>query len=418
MEKTIGIFNLKQLKEQFGTPLYIYDESIIINNINTFKNNFKHEHLNGNIVYAGKAFLSLKMAKLIDDHNLYLDCVSRGELYTAIKAGFNPEKIVLHGNNKTKDELIEALNYKVGMIILDNLYEAKLLMEINNKKYIPKVMLRANLSFDVNTHKYILTSNEDSKFGVSINDEAIKIIKELINDSSINFVGLHSHMGSQILDEDYFYKHASLLLDVYKRLKEEHDITFSEINIGGGFGIKYLESDKPLNYEHLLKELINLVYDLSNKNNLKLKNVYIEPGRSIVGNAGYTLYTVNQIKKTPHFNYLFVDGSMNDNLRTALYQAKYDALVDGKENDERIINYKVAGKACESGDILIDNILLPKVVENDLLLVKSTGAYHYSMANNYNRLFIPPVIFIDNNKIKVVVRKQTLDDLIRYDEEI
>lgn len=411
----INNLKLTDLKEKYNTPLYIYDENKILSNIKVFKDAFKHENFNTKIIYASKAFLTKYMAKLIKDENMYLDCVSRGEIYTALKAGFNPKNIYLHGNNKTIYELKEAIEKNIGTIILDNLEEAKMLLNIKNKKHKVNVMLRVNLSFEVNTHKYIKTSYEDSKFGVLINEDTIKMIKKLKENEEINFIGLHSHMGSQILEEESFITHTKLMLDLYKNLKDNYNINLPSINLGGGFGIKYLKEDKELNLNKLLKNMVSLINKYKTKYNLLINEVLIEPGRSIIGNAGYTLYTINQIKKTPHLNYLFVDGSMNDNLRTALYNAKYEAKLITNNKSNKLINYKVAGKACESGDILINNILLKEARVNDLLLVENTGAYHYSMANNYNRLLIPAVVFIKDGIDKLVVRRQTLDDLIKYD---
>lgn len=411
----INNLKLTDLKEKYNTPLYIYDENKILSNIKVFKDAFKHENFNTKIIYASKAFLTKYMAKLIKDENMYLDCVSRGEIYTALKAGFNPKNIYLHGNNKTIYELKEAIEKNIGTIILDNLEEAKMLLNIKNKKHKVNVMLRVNLSFEVNTHKYIKTSYEDSKFGVLINEDTIKMIKKLKENEEINFIGLHSHMGSQILEEESFITHTKLMLDLYKNLKDNYNINLPSINLGGGFGIKYLKEDKELNLNKLLKNMVSLINKYKTKYNLLIDEVLIEPGRSIIGNAGYTLYTINQIKKTPHLNYLFVDGSMNDNLRTALYNAKYEAKLITNNKSNKLINYKVAGKACESGDILINNILLKEASVNDLLLVENTGAYHYSMANNYNRLLIPAVVFIKDGIDKLVVRRQTLDDLIKYD---
>lgn len=404
-----------QLKKDYGTPLYVYDEKLIVSNIMTFKENFKSEQFKTETIYAGKAFLTKYMAKLLNTHNLFLDCVSSGELYTAIKSGFNLNNVVLHGNNKTLEELEYALTNKVGTIILDNLYEANMLLNIKNIDYKPNIMLRMNLAFDVNTHKYIKTSIEDSKFGVTLNEQTIETIKKLLKSETINFVGLHSHIGSQVLDEHYFYDHAKLMLKIYYDLRENHQINLTHLNLGGGFGIKYTEADKKLNLKVVLKNLVNIVEEESIKYNLQLNKVYVEPGRSIIGEAGYTLYTINQVKETPHLNYLFIDGSMNDNLRTALYQAKYEGFIIGKENDLPTTYYKVAGKACESGDIIIDNIKLPKAEPNDLFIVKSTGAYHYSMASNYNRITIPAVVFVKDDEVKLVVKRQTLDDLIKYD---
>ncbi len=412
----IGNYTFEKLKEKYGTPLYLYDETIIINNLNTYKTNFKSDLFQTEIVYAGKAFLTKYMTQLIKRHNLALDCVSIGEVYTAVKAGFDPEKIVFHGNNKTEAELIFALNNRVGTIIIDNLFEAELLLNLQSETYRPKAMLRVNLAYDVNTHKYIKTSIEDSKFGVSVNEKSIQMIKRLSESKKVNFIGLHSHIGSQILEEDYFYNHAKIMLKIYHDLKINQQIDLPQLNLGGGFGIKYIESDQELDLPVVLKKLIKTVEEESLKYNLNLEKVLVEPGRSIVGNAGYTLYTIDQIKKTKHLNYLFIDGSMNDNIRTALYQAKYEAIIVGKENETPTTNYKVAGKACETGDIIIEDIKLPTAFPNDLLLVKNTGAYHYSMASNYNRFPIPAVVFVNDNELKLVVRRQTLADLIRYDQ--
>ncbi len=413
----IGNYTLKELKERFKTPLYIYDEELIINNINTFKENFKSDLFNTQVIYAGKAFLTKYMAKLINQNNLYLDCVSTGELYTAKSVKFNFNNIVLHGNNKTLEELHYALDNNVGTIILDNLYEAEMLLNIKEFKYKPNVMLRVNLSFDVDTHVFVKTSISSSKFGVQIDNDSIKMIKRLLNEPHINFTGLHSHIGSQILEEHYFYEHIKIILNIYKDLKENHNINLTEINLGGGFGIRYVKEDKELNIKELLVNMIKLLEEEITKYELNINKVYIEPGRSIIGNAGYTLYTINQIKKTKETNFLFVDGSMNDNIRTSLYDAKYEALLIGGSNKKEV-SYKVVGKACEEGDVIIKNIILNEALPGDLLLVKNTGAYHYSMASNYNRLPVPAVVFISGEEVKLVVKRETLEDLIKNDIDV
>lgn len=414
----IGQVTLKNLKDNFGTPLYIYDENKIRQQCQTFKNTFTSEDLDTEVLYASKAFLTVGMAQLIKQEDLGLDVVSQGELYTALKAGFNPKRIVLHGNNKTKEDLIYALNHDVGVIVIDNHYEAELLMSIIDEMTV-NVMLRVNPGIDAHTHDYIKTSTHDSKFGLSIFEDAtMDLIEKLYHHPNVNFLGTHSHIGSQILATESFIKHTETMIGYYMDLKAKKGIELSSINLGGGFGISYLSTDEKLDLDATLKGMLNLIEKANHENKTKIKKVYIEPGRSIVGEAGCTLYTINQIKETVnHKNYLFIDGSMNDHLRTALYQAKYEAIVPDKTNNDLTL-YTVAGKACESGDIIIKDILLPKVETNDLLLVKSTGAYHYSMASHYNRITIPPVVFIDNDKVKVIVRKESLDDLISHDEEL
>lgn len=419
MEKIQGV-TFKTLKETYQTPLYIYDEGLIRNQCRLFKKRFRHPKVDSEIIYASKAFLTVGMAQLIDSEGLYLDCVSQGELYTALKAGFPSEKIVLHGNNKTKEELLMALNFKVGMIVVDNDFEASLLNELVNDKHIVQVMLRINPGIDAHTHKYIKTSTLDSKFGMSILDpKTMEIIKLLSENPFIKFLGTHSHIGSQILEPESFYEHAKTVLEFYKQIKKTLNLDLPAINLGGGFGVKYLKTDQRLDLETVLPEILDVVYDTANRLELDIPKVYIEPGRSIVAEAGYTLYTVNQIKETINKKkYLFIDGSMNDHLRTALYQAQYDAFVVGKENFEHDTEYTIAGKACESGDIIIENIKLPEVKVNDLIVVRSTGAYHYSMASNYNRLTIPPVVFVHNGEVKTIVRRQSFMDILSHDEEL
>jgi len=417
---TIQGVMFETLKNDYQTPLYIYDENLIRSQCQLFIKKFRHPRVKSGVIYASKAFLTIGMAQLIQSEGLNLDCVSQGELYTALKAGYPASQIVLHGNNKTKEELLMALNFKVGTIIVDNDYEAKILSDIVDEKHIVQVMLRVNPGIDAHTHKYIKTSTLDSKFGMSTLDpKTLDTIQLLNNHPYINFVGTHSHIGSQILDENSFYDHAKTILTFYKLIKDTLNIELTDVNLGGGFGVKYLKTDERLDLSKVLPSLLDVVYQTANRLELKVPHVYIEPGRSIVAEAGYTLYTVNQIKETINKKkYLFIDGAMNDHLRTALYQAKYDAFIVGKSNDQHDTNYTVAEKACESGDIIIEDIMLPEAKANDLLVVKSTGAYHYSMASHYNRLTIPPVVFVKDGQVKVIVRKESFMDLLSHDEAL
>ncbi len=416
----IGGLTLTELKTMYQTPLYIYDEAKIREQCQAFKRFFRHPKVDSEIIYASKAFLTIAMAQLIQQEGLWLDCVSQGEVYTAIKAGYPVEHIVLHGNNKTKEELMMALNFKIGTIVVDNDYEARALIEIANEKHMPRIMLRINPGIDAHTHEYIKTSTLDSKFGMSTLDpKTIETIQMLHSHPHLNFVGTHSHIGSQILEQNSFYDHARTVLEFYHAVKQKTSIELPELNLGGGFGIKYLASDVPVDLSEALPNLLETVYQTANKYELKVPKVYIEPGRSIVGEAGFTLYTINQIKTTLNKkNYIFIDGSMNDHIRTALYQAVYDAEIAGKEDSAKDTLYTVAGKACESGDIIIHSIHLPEAQPNDLLLVKSTGAYHYSMASHYNRLTIPPVVFVKDGKAKLVVKRESFMDLLSHDEEL
>lgn len=417
MTEIAGV-SITKLKEQYQTPLYIYDEDHIRKQCQLFKSKFTHPIVKSEVIYASKAFLTVGMAQLIAQEGLFLDCVSQGEVYTALKAGFPTEKIVLHGNNKSREELLFALKSKIGIIVLDNDFEAKLLMDLVDHNYIPNIMLRINPGIDAHTHEYIKTSTVDSKFGMSIHDpKTIEIIKILKNFPYVNFLGTHSHIGSQILEPSSFYDHAHTVLSFYKTLKDLSGVELECLNLGGGFGVKYMPLDQRLDLNVVLPKLLESIHQDAKKMGLKIPKVLIEPGRSIVAEAGYTLYTIDQIKTTLNKkHYMFIDGSMNDHIRTALYQAVYDAEIIGKTTSEKNILYTVAGKACESGDIIIHNILLPEAKVNDLLLVKTTGAYHYSMASHYNRLTIPPVVFVSKGQSKIIVRRETLNDLTSHDE--
>ncbi len=414
---TIGGLTPLQLKQQFDTPLYIYDESIIRKQCKLFKDGFTHPSLKTQVIYASKAFLTIAMAKLIHEEGLFIDCVSRGEVFTAIKAGFPVSNIILHGNNKTLTELKEALEIGIGTIVVDNDKEAKDLLTLVDENHQVNVFLRVNPGIDAHTHDYIKTSTLDSKFGMSIHDQrTFDVLNLLASSRYIKLLGTHSHIGSQILEPKSFYDHAETIMKFYSDVKIKLNIKLTEVNLGGGFGIRYLPSDEKLNLQEVLKKMLQVISDQSNKLSLNVSKVYIEPGRSIVGEAGFTLYTINQIKTTLNQkHYMFIDGAMNDHMRTALYQAKYDAVIVGKENETPVKTYTVAGKACESGDIIIHSIQLPEAEENDLLLVKSTGAYHYSMASHYNRLNVPPVIFVNDGMARYVVKKESLMDLISHD---
>ena len=418
-EKTMYIGGLtpKQLKEQFSTPLYIFDESKIRNQCQKFRDSFYHPMMKTQVIYASKAFLTIAMAKLINEEGFYLDCVSSGEVFTVIKAGVPASKIVLHGNNKTIDELKDALQIGIGTIVVDNEKEAKDLISLVSERHQVNVFLRVNPGIDAHTHEYIKTSTHDSKFGMSIHDpRTFETLKLLSSTKYIHLLGTHSHIGSQILESQSFYEHAETIMKFYQEVLEKTQISMHEVNLGGGFGIKYLPNDYELDLSVTLPTMLEKLYKESKRLKLDIKKVYIEPGRSIIGEAGYTLYTINQIKTTINQkNYIFIDGAMNDHMRTALYQAKYDAIICGKEDQLQTKTYTIAGKACESGDIIIHSIQLPEAEENDLLLVKSTGAYHYSMASHYNRLNVPPVVFVKDGKARYVVKKESLMDLISHD---
>jgi diaminopimelate decarboxylase len=414
-ELMIGQFSATQLVETYKTPLYVMDEQKIVDNMQNIKRSFMHEHLQTDVIFAGKAFLTKAMVRLIKENDLSLDVVSIGELFTAISAGFDPSRIYFHGNNKTEDEILYALKVRVGTIIIDHADEFELLSELVSS-YYPKLLLRVNTGVEAHTHEYIKTTHHNSKFGVSAYDEnSLKLIAR-INDSKFDFMGIHAHIGSQIFEIDSFKQHAIEMLNFAAKVKKDILVNIKYINLGGGFGVKYTHEDRVPDIKEMLSSVVETTYDYMKSLNLDIEKIMIEPGRLIVADAGITLYKVGSLKTTyGNKNYIFVDGSMADHMRTALYQAKYEAVIANRVIGKTHQTYTIAGKACESGDMIIHDIQLPKVVKKDIMAVFTTGAYHYSMASNYNRLLKPAVIFVNHDKVKVVVKRETLEDLIRND---
>lgn len=414
----IGGCDAIELSRDFGTPLYVMDEQLIRDNCREFKESFVMEGIETEVIYASKAFLNLAMCKVIEEEGVSLDVVSGGELYTAIKANFPTAKIYMHGNNKTKEELALAINSNIRRIVVDNLQELTLIENLCNKlNKTVDVLLRVNPGIDAHTHEYIQTSKNDSKFGISIfNEDICEIIDAFKNSSNVVLKGFHCHIGSQIFEENSFYSAISVMVKFLEKVKNQCGFITEELNLGGGFGVYYSNGDNPLNLETCLQNMLIIIKDETEKLNINTPKIIIEPGRSIVANAGTTLYTIGGTKKTfggKHF--IFVDGGMSDNPRTALYDAKYEGAVANKLNLENEENYTVAGKCCESGDVIIKDISLPKVEADDILAVFSTGAYNYSMASNYNRIPKPAVVFAKNGEARLVVKRETYEDIIRND---
>ena len=414
-ELMVGGFTANELAKKYQTPLYIMDEEKIVSNMRQMKSFFSHEGINTEVIFAGKSFLAKAMVQLVELEDLSLDVVSVGELFTAIKAGFNPKHIYFHGNNKTAEEISYALNHKVGTIVIDNKDEFELLSSIESE-YKPQLLLRVNTGVEAHTHEYIKTTHHNSKFGVSTFDpKTIEFIKSMY-DSTFDFKGIHAHIGSQIFEIESFKQHTIEMILFAKKVKEEVGVDIGYINLGGGFGIKYTEEDNVPSIEKMLSEVINTAYEAVKSHGLNITKFMIEPGRSIVADTGITLYTVGGVKTTyGNKNYAFVDGSMADHMRTALYQAKYEAAIANRVIGDKKEIYTIAGKACESGDMIIHDIKLPIIHKGDLLAVFTTGAYHYSMASNYNRLQKPAVVFVKGNESRIVVKRETLEDLIRND---
>jgi len=412
----IGGCDAVELAKEFGTPLYVMDETLIRNNCRYFKEHLKQLHKNSEVIYAGKAFLTMGMCKLVAEEGLGLDVVSGGELYAAIKSGFPVNKIYFHGNNKSIDELKMAVDYGVGHIVVDNFYELELLRELARKQQNKiKILLRITPGIEAHTHDYIKTGQLDSKFGFGLeNGQAMMAVERALNIKGLKLMGIHCHIGSQIFETKPYEDAAEVMLRFAKDVKTKFGYEIEEVDFGGGFGIKYVREDKPLTIKDYITALVGSVKTWSDNLEIKVPKILIEPGRAIVGEAGITLYTIGSIKDIPGIRkYVSVDGGMGDNIRPALYGAKYNALLANKANHIPEEKVSIAGKCCESGDMLIWDIELPRVTPGDILAVFSTGAYHYTMSSNYNMLPRPAVVFVKDGKAKLMVKRQTYEDLLR-----
>ena len=412
----IGGVDATHLAKEYQTPLYVMDEAVIRSNCQLFLKSFKHPKVNTEVIYASKAFLTLSMAQLINSEGLSIDVVSGGELYTVIKSGFPVNHIYLHGNNKSDEEIDMAIEHHVGTIVADNADEIKRILKHSWQGKL-RIMLRINPGIEAHTHEYIKTTKNDSKFGLSVFDpKTLRLIQDIHANPRFDFVGVHTHIGSQIFESESFMELAKTVLSYIANVKLTTGIIIKEMNLGGGFGVRYTKDDKPFDIQDFLPALLESIVIESEKLNITVPKVLIEPGRALVAEAGYTLYTISGTKETyGGKRFLFTDGSMADHIRTALYQATYDAVIANDMKRQAEHHYTVTGKACESGDIIIKDIELPTPFEGDLLAVLSTGASHYSMSSNYNRLLKPAVVFVQNGQSRLVVKRETYDDLLRND---
>lgn len=414
----IGGCDTVVLAKEFGTPLYIMDEDLIRQNCAIYRDTLAKVYPYSQVAYAGKAFLTKAMCRLVAEEGLALDVVSGGEIYTGLTAGFPAEKMIFHGNNKAPAELELALSQGVGRFAVDSFAELELLARLAaaaGKK--AAIYLRLKPGIEAHTHHYIQTGQLDSKFGLGLADgEALRAVKAAAKMKELELVGLHCHIGSQIFDLEPFKLAANVMLDFSQKIRQETGLLMQELDLGGGVGIRYLREDNPCSLTDFVEVIATTVKAKCAEHNLPLPKLLLEPGRSIVGEAGTTLYTVGAIKEVPGIRkYAAVDGGMMDNLRTALYGAKYEALVANRANEPAEEVVSIAGKACESGDMLIWDISLPVLVRGDLLACLSTGAYHYSMANNYNRFPRPAVLFVRDGQADVVVTRESFADLVRND---
>ena len=416
---TIGGVDSLKLAKEYGTPLVVYDVSQIRNQIRAFKKVFEEEQVNYAVSYASKAFASIAMYQVANEEGAYTDVVSAGELYTAMKANFPMERISFHGNNKSKEELEMGVKNHVGKIIIDNFYEIDLLRQVLEEQDSKiNVMLRITPGISAHTHEYDQTGQVDSKFGFDLKSgQADKALQEVLKNKRMHMLGIHAHIGSQIFELNGFEMAAAKLVDVAASWRKNYDYTAQVINVGGGFGIKYVQEDHPLKPEEFVKAIVKAIKDEATKHNFPIPEIDIEPGRSIVGPAGYNLYKVGSMKEIPGLvPYVAVDGGMGDNIRPALYQAKYETVLANDPQRRASQEFHVAGKYCESGDILAD-AKLPSLKAGDILAMLDTGAYGYSMASNYNRNPRPAVVFVENGKEQLVIKRESLEDLIHLDQD-
>ena len=416
----IGGCDTVDLAKQFGTPLFVMDEELVRNQCRQYVNALKKHYPKGMVLFAGKAFLTLAMARLLHEENMGLDVVSGGELFTALSADFPPERIYFHGNNKSTRELIDAIKLDVGRIVVDSIPELKEIVELAAQfaeKKVP-VMLRVKPGVEAHTHDFIQTGQEDSKFGFGIGDNSAMEAVQLCLQASdaIDLAGFHCHIGSQIFQLEPFAVATQVMVDFMAQVREKTGYVARELDLGGGLGIRYKREDKPPSIERFVENIALALKSAAKKWDYPLPELMLEPGRSITGEAGVTLYTVGVIKDVPGIRrYVSVDGGMMDNIRPALYQAEYEAAICNKVTREPEELITLAGKACESGDILIKDIFLPPAESGDILAVFSTGAYCYSMSSNYNRNPRPAVIFVRNGEPRIVVRREAYEDLIALD---
>jgi diaminopimelate decarboxylase len=403
------------LAEKYGTPLYVYSENTILQKLDEIKKSFLEKYPNTHAAYACKAFCTIYMCKLLKDQGFWLDVVSGGELYTALKADFPAEKIEFNGNNKSRDELEMALENNIGRIVIDNvaeLYYINDLCKEKNKKI--KILFRITPGVMSDTHEYITTGKKDSKFGIPLEEDIIyPAIEFALNSENFEFLGFHFHVGSQLHDISSHMGALDVVLDLIKETKNRFGYDVKDFNMGGGFGIKYTDADHPLSISDFVGPIMSKLTNFCNENSIVMPHVSMEPGRFIVGESGIQLYTIGNIKEIPNVRtYVSVDGGMTDNIRPGLYDAKYDALIANKAEEKKTATVYVSGKCCESTDILIKDLSCAVPERGDILAVFSTGAYGYSMANNYNKLPIPAVAVVKNGESKLVVKRQTYDQIL------
>ncbi|NMS91697.1 diaminopimelate decarboxylase [Clostridioides difficile] len=414
-ELYIGGVSCLELSKKYQTPLYVFDEALVRQNCREYVEYFKAKDGKNKVAYAGKAFLPIYMCNLINEEQMCLDVVSGGELYTAYKSNFPMEKVFFHGNNKTKEEINMGLDLGVGKFVVDNFYELDLIEKLcEEKSKTQEIYFRITPGIEAHTHDYIKTGQIDSKFGFAlVNGDLFRAIEKLSEYKNIRLVGLHAHIGSQIFDVEPYIDTVDIMMNLVKEIKEKFNIQLTEIDLGGGVGVYYSKEDKPKTIKEFCETIIAKAESSCKELGIEVPILVIEPGRSIVANAGSTLYTVGSIKDIKDVRvYVSVDGGMTDNVRPSLYQASYECSIVNKINHETMNHVTIAGKCCESGDILIGDVDIMDIKSGDILITTSTGAYGYSMSSNYNKIPRAAVVSVFDGTDKIICKRQSYEDLL------
>jgi len=418
----IGGCDTIDLAAEFGTPLYVMDEADIRARCRAYRSSFASEYGDSAIAYASKAFVVTAMCRIIDQEGLWLDVASAGELFTAKRAGFPMERVIFHGNFKSPEELEMAVECGVAYVVPDCLTELELLSVIAQDVGIRQsILLRCNPGVDPRTHRLISTGQEDSKFGFNIKDgSAMEAVRKALSLPGLNLVGVHCHLGSQLLDPTPYVEAAGVMAAFIRRIADETGCVVEVLDMGGGAGVRYVEEHHPPSIAQFAKTVCEAVIAATAEAGVAKPRLMVEPGRSIVGEAGTTLYSVGPIKEVSiagppgKRTYLAVDGGLSDNPRPVMYDAVYSALIANKAGDAPVREYRVSGKHCET-DTLISSVMLPEACTGDVLAVQTTGAYNQVMASNYNRLTRPPVVLVNEGRADLIVRRETLEDLLARD---
>ncbi|MDT3395776.1 diaminopimelate decarboxylase [Streptomyces sp. B1866] len=413
---TVGGIDVKRLAEEFGTPAYVLDEEDFRARCRAWREAFGAD---ADVFYAGKAFLCRAVVRWLREEGLNLDVCSGGELVTALAAGMPAERIALHGNNKSDDEIRRAVEAGVGRIVLDSYQEivrvAHVAQRLGRRQ---PVLIRVTVGVEAHTHEFIATAHEDQKFGIPLADgQAAEAVRRVLRLDSLELLGLHSHIGSQIFDTSGFEVAAHRVVGLLRRIRDEHGVELPEIDLGGGLGIAYTSADDPREPHEIAKALGDIVTGECESAGLAVPRLSVEPGRAIAGPTAFTLYEVGTVKELPGLRtYVSVDGGMSDNIRTALYDAEYSVALLSRTSDAEPVLSRVVGKHCESGDIVVRDAFLPAdLAPGDLIAVPATGAYCRSMASNYNHALRPPVVAVRDGAARVIVRRETEEDLLRLD---